>query len=175
MTDRLSAYLLVGLIAFTLSCSGLSPGGQNLVEGPPVDLEEGPFAQNRIIDFLFKLQGAAESGRPDLLEKYLESDTFRRLRDHGPPLEETMASLRLITHPARFHRSFQLGTYREIEGEYCYKIILPEEGRYRFLDGPIPEPYRFKEITFWTCLSEQEGQLKAKFAYPLNALVCLTQ
>jgi hypothetical protein len=87
-----------------------------------------------------------------------------------------MRILREVTHPERFYRAIGVGEERVIEGKACVQIILPREGRYGLnLDETVPEPYRYRQIDLWTCLSIEEGQLKASFAYPFNALICLTQ
>ena len=116
------------------------------------------------------------SADPKQLEDVLEARTFQTLVSFGAPLEEKMNALRLIRHPAIYKQIFRVGEYRRIREKNCYQIVIPgNTWRYGYLDGPIEEPFESKEISFWTCIAEEEGRLKAEFAFPFNALVCLTQ
>jgi hypothetical protein len=173
------------IVFLAVSCllliqSALRANQEEFPLGPPLNKEiietlSIPLTMEQLFDFLSQLQLAAEAGHVEGLRTMLARESFEKLEKVGLPLEKKMSILREIKHPARFVQVIRIGEERVVEGKACVQIILPREGRYKYMDGVVPEPYRYRQIDLWTCLSVEEGQLKASFAYPFNALICLTQ
>jgi hypothetical protein len=138
-----------------------------------------PIADEEILDIMLSLQGAARSGSLEGLRSILDEDSLKRLVAPNVPGYDILQILRtfeFIQHPARFVTIIRLGDSAFYEEMKCRQIILPRDaGRYRYLDGPIPEPFGFKQVDFWACFHRDEGPLKVFLGYPLQDLVCLMQ
>jgi hypothetical protein len=161
------------LLALTLTVLGCSSHGVSAEKG------EGQLSEQErieVLDFVFKLQFAAEAGNAQILRELLDEESLSRLVYPGSPsLEDSMEALRTVRHPARFKRILRMGETRIVKGKQCHQIILPREGRYGYLDGPIEPPFQYKQIDFWLCVTRKEGALKAYLHFPLNDLTCLIQ
>ncbi|NJO56757.1 MAG: hypothetical protein HC834_11005 [Rhodospirillales bacterium] len=167
------------LIVVALLCGLVTGAPAGRAGEAPEDSRGIAITDQEVLDVVLQVQGAAEGGNLEKIRDLLTKDSYsfleRSLESADLKPEEFSVLLPKLRHPARFNRVFRLGEKSDDGKKRCQQIILPHERRYGYLDGPVEEPFGFKQIAFWACFHRVDGRVKVQLGFPLNDLVCLLQ